>query len=126
MTPRLLLTVAAIYLALVGLGLLLAPTVTVLGLDAATAPVVIAQLRAMSDVFIAVAVIDWVARNAEPSKARDAIFLGNAVGFSLSVVLGAGVSWIGGQVMSWIFTALSLCCAVGFIVVSRTHRWAAA
>ena len=121
MKPKLVLTIAAIYLALVGLGLLLAPTVTVFGLDAGASPLLIVQLRAMSDTFIGIAVVNWAARNAEPSKARDAIFLGNSVGFGLSVILGTAVSLTGGQVVSWVFTALSLFCVIGFIVVGRAN-----
>ena len=121
MKPKLVLTIAAIYLALVGLGLLLAPTVTVFGLDAGASPLLIVQLRAMSDTFIGIAVLNWAARNAEPSKARDAIFLGNSVGFGLSVILGTAVSLTGGQAVSWVFTALSLFCVIGFIVVGRAN-----
>lgn len=125
MKPKFILSFAAIYLALVGLGLLLAPTYTVLGLDAGTSPLIIAQLRAMSDTFLGIAVLNWAARNAEASKARDAIFLGNTVGFGLSVILGAMVSLTGGMVVSWVFTALSLFCVVGFIVVGRANMFSA-
>jgi len=97
MRPKLILTIAAIYLGVVGLGLLLAPTYTVLGLDANVSSLVVAQLRAMSDTFIGIAVLNWTARNAEASKARDAIFLGNTVGFSMSAVLGTIVSMTGGR-----------------------------
>jgi hypothetical protein len=121
MKPKLLLTISAIYLGLVGLGLLIAPTPMVLGLDANVSPLVIAQLRAMPDTFIGIAVLNWAARNAEASKARDAIFLGNAVGFSLSTILGTGVILTGNQVVSWVFTALSFFCAIGFIIVGRAH-----
>lgn len=126
MTPRLLLTIAAIYLGLVGLGLLLDPRFMTLGIDAGASPLVIAQLRAMSDVFIGIAVVNWAARNAEASKARDAIFLGNAVGFGLSVILGTHVSLTGGHPVSWTFTGASLFCAIGFVVVGRANRSSAA
>lgn len=126
MKPKFLLTIAAIYLGLVGLGLLLAPRFAVMGLDAGASPLLIAQLRAMSDVFIGVVVLDWAARNAEASQARDAIFLGNAVGFGLSVILGIGVSLTGGQAVSWVFTAISFFCAVGFVVVGRANMSSAA
>jgi hypothetical protein len=126
MKPKLIFTIAAIYLGVVGMGLLLAPTYTVFGLPAQASPLLIAQLRAMSDVFFGVAVLDWAARNAEASKARDAIFLGNAVGFGLSVILGVLVSLTGGLAVSWFFTALSLFCAVGFVVVGRANMSAAA
>lgn len=125
MKPKLMLIVGAIYLGLVGIGLLLAPTYMVLDLPAEASPLLVAQLRAMSDVFIGVAVIDWAARNAEASKALTAIILGNIVGFGLSVILGTIVSLTGGQAVSWIFTAASLVCVVGFIVVGRANRSAA-
>lgn len=126
MRPKFLLMIAAIYLALVGLGLLLAPTFTVMGLDAGASPLLIAQLRAMSDTFIGIAVLNWAARNAEASKARDAIFLGNMVGFGVSAILGVGVSLTGGLAVSWVFTAISFFCAVGFIVVGRANMSSAA
>jgi hypothetical protein len=121
MKPKFILTFSSVYLALVGLGLLFAPTDTVLGLENGGSPLLISQLRAMSDVFFGVAVLNWAARNAEASKARNAIFLGNIVGFSLSVLLGINVSIVGGQMVSFIYTALSLFCAIGFIVTSRTN-----
>lgn len=121
MTPKFMLTLAACYLGLVGLGLLLAPGFMVLGLPADPSPVLMAQLRAMSDVFLGVAVLDWAARSAEAGKALNAIFLGNTVGFSLSVALGLSVSLTGGFAVSWVFTALSLFCAIGFIVAPRAN-----
>lgn len=122
MRPKSILAISAVYLGLVGLGLLLAPRTAVLGLDAGTSPLVIGQLRAMSDVFIGVAVINWAARNAEASRARDAIFLGNTVGFGLSTILGTALSVTGGQTVSWLFTAASLFCAVSFVVVGRANK----
>jgi hypothetical protein len=121
MKLKLILTVAAIYLGLVGIGLLLAPTFMVLGLPDAASPILVAQLRAMSDVFIGVAVVDWLARNAEASRALNAIILGNTAGFGMSVILGIGVVLAGNEVVSWIFTGLSLFCLVGFIVVGRAN-----
>ena len=121
MKPKLTLTVAAIYLGLVGIGLLLAPTFMVFDLPDNASPLLIAQLRAMSDVFIGVAVVDWLARNAEASRALNAIILGNTVGFGMSVILGIGVVLAGNEVVSWVFTGLSLFCLVGFIVVGRAN-----
>ena len=121
MKPKLILTVSAIYLGLVGLALLIVPKYTFLGLDTDVSSLVLAQLRAMSDTYIGIAILNWLARKADASKARDAIFIGNAVGFTLSVVLGVNISMVGGQLVSWIFTMLSLFCAVGFIVLCRTN-----
>lgn len=120
MKPKLILTTAAIYLGLVGLGLLIAPTYTFLGLGTNVSSLVIAQLRAMSDTFIGIAVLNWLARNADSSKARDAIFIGNVVGFTMSAILGINISVVGNQAVSWAFTVLSLFCATGFIILCRT------
>ena len=125
MKPKLVLTIASIYLGLVGIGLLLAPTYMVFGLPDEASPLLISELRAMSDVFLGIAVLDWLARNAEASRALNAILLGNVVGFSLSVILGTNVALTGGLAISWFFTGLSLVCAVGFIVVGRANRFAA-
>ena len=126
MKPSLVLTIASVYLGFVGLALLLVPTSTVFGLPADPTPVLVAQLRAFSDVFLGVAVLNWLARNAEASKALNAIILGNAVGFGLSTILGAFVALTGGQVASWGFTAVSLFCAVGFIAIGRANMSSAA
>lgn len=125
MKPKLILTVAAIYLGLVGIGLLIAPTFMVLDLPDSASPLLVGQLRAMSDVFIGIAVVDWLARNAEASKALNAIILGNTVGFGMSVILGISVALTGSELVSWGFTGLSLFCLVGFIVVGRANRSAA-
>ena len=121
MKPKFILSFASIYLALVGLGLLIAPTYMVLDLETGSSPLLISQLRAMSDVFIGIAVLNWAARNAEASKARDAIFLGNIVGFCLSVILGINVSIVGGSMVSYTYTATSLFCAISFILVGRSN-----
>jgi hypothetical protein len=121
MQAKFILTISAIYLGLVGLALLLVPAYAFLGLASDVSSLIIAQLRAFSDVFIGIAVLNWLARNAEASKARDAIFIGNSVGFTMSVILGVNVSLNSTQEISWIFTILSLFCAIGFIVQCRTN-----
>jgi hypothetical protein len=115
MQAKFILTISAIYLGLVGLALLLVPAYAFLGLASDVSSLIIAQLRAFSDVFIGIAVLNWLARNAEASKARDAIFIGNSVGFTMSVILGVNVSLNSTQEISWIFTILSLFCAIGLV-----------
>lgn len=77
-----LLRIAAIYMGIVGLGLILAPRAFgrgALPADASTA--LIAFLRLWGSPLLGIAVLDWLARDAGPSKARDAIILGNMIGF---------------------------------------------
>lgn len=93
-----LLRIAAIYTALAGLGFMFAPQELGAGAvstDASAA--LIAHLRVLSSPLLGIAVLDWVARNAEPSRARDAIILGNIVGFG---AIGAMDVW--GHVMGGI------------------------
>ena len=76
------LTVSAIYLAVLGLGFMFAPRQ--IGIDAVPAdasPALVTYLRIFSGPFLGIAVLNWLARNAPPSPARDAILLANIVGF---------------------------------------------
>jgi hypothetical protein len=80
--------ISAIYLALVGLGTLFAPAALMFGtVGPEASAALIANLRGPASLFIAVALLNWLARNAEPSKARDAIVLSNIVGFALAGML---------------------------------------
>lgn len=76
------LTASAIYLGLVGLGVLLVPRYFGIGAVPADAPpALIAFLRIFAGPCLGIAVLNWMARNAEPSPARNAIVLANIVGF---------------------------------------------
>ena len=76
------LTVSAIYLAVLGVGFMLAPREIGIGaVPADASPALIAYLRIFGGPVLGIAVLNWMARNAEPSAARDAIILGNIVGF---------------------------------------------
>jgi len=81
MTLRILLSIASIYMAFVGLGLIFAPQrfgVDAFPTDASAA--LIAYLRLFGSPFLGIAVLNWMARNVEPSRAQNAIILGNLVG----------------------------------------------
>jgi len=67
----LLLRIAAIYMALVGLGLIVAPRAFGGGAVPADASAeLIAFLRLWGSPLLGIAVLDWMARDAEPSKGR--------------------------------------------------------
>jgi hypothetical protein len=64
------LTVSAIYLAVLGLGFMLVPRQ--IGIDAVSpdaSPALVAYLRIFSGPFLGIAVLNWMARNAPPSSA---------------------------------------------------------
>ena len=76
------LTVAAIYLGVLGVGFMLAPRQIGIGaVPADASPALIAYLRIFGGPCVGIAVLNWLTRNAEPSGARDAIVLANIVGF---------------------------------------------
>ena len=121
MKPKLLLTLAAFYMGLIGLFNLISPTAA-FGLDAGATAVLIASVRVVASLYIGFAVVDWFARNAEASKARDAIFLGNTVGIALAAILFALVALApGGQAVIWAIVAINLFLAVAFFVVGRAN-----
>jgi hypothetical protein len=83
MKLNMLLSIAAIYMGLVGLGLIFAPqTFGVGAVPADPSPALIAYLRLWGSPLLGIAVLNWKTRNAEPSAARDAVILGNIVGFA--------------------------------------------
>ena len=121
MKPKLLLTLTAIYMALVGLFNLISP-VAAWGLDAGASAVLIASVRTAASLYLGIAVMNWFARSAEASKARDAIFLGNMVGIALAAILFALVALApGGQAAHWIIVVINLLFAIAFFVVGRAN-----
>ena len=78
---KLTLSLSALYMALVGLALMLFPIE--FGRDAVPAdasPQLIALMRLLGGPFLGIAVLNWLSRNAEPSTLR-VVLLANIVGF---------------------------------------------
>ena len=79
---KLVLILSAIYLAAVGAGLMLFPLRFGVGaVPADASPALLALLRLLGGPFLGIAALNWLARNAEPSMARNAIIIANIVGF---------------------------------------------
>ena len=79
---RLTFLLSAIYLLLVGLGLMLVPLQFGIGAVPADAPpALIALLRLLGGPFLGIAVLNWLCRNAGPSAERRAVVIANLVGF---------------------------------------------
>jgi hypothetical protein len=88
MKLNVLLGITAVYLAILGIAFIVVPLAAGAGAVPADAPpALIAYLRMFGPPFLGIAVLNWTARNAGPSTARDAIIPGNVVGF------GAGL-WL--------------------------------
>ena len=78
----LLLGISAVYMAFAGLGFIFAPQAAGAGaVPADPSAALIAYLRIFGSPFLGIAVLNWAARNAEPSAALNAVILGNIVGF---------------------------------------------
>jgi hypothetical protein len=120
MKLKILLSIAAIYMALVGLGLIVAPQAFGVGAvptDASAA--LLAYLRLWGSPLLGIAVLNWMARNAEPSTARDAIILGNIVGFAAIAALDVWGLFSGARRVTKVFALIHLLFAVAFIWVGR-------
>jgi len=117
MKPKLLFTLSAIYMGLIGLTILISPAVG-MGLDAGASAHLIAQVRVQASLYLGIAVLNWFARNAEASKARDAIFLGNTVVFAILFGL---LMFTGEPVVGWVFVVIHLLFAVAFFMIGRAN-----
>jgi hypothetical protein len=120
MKLRILLGIAAIYMAFVGLGLIFAPQR--FGVDAVpseASAALIAYLRLFGSPFLGIAVLNWIARNAEPSTARNAIIVGNIVGFAAIAALDLWGLFSGARPLTKVFAIIHLLFAVAFIWVGR-------
>jgi len=121
MKPSALLTVAGIYLGLIGLGYLISPTSMMLGFGGDVPDYLVPGIRVMSSTFLGIAVVNLVARNAEASKAREAIFLGNTVGFGVAAIMGLFATLSSGQALGWVFFVINAAIAVLFVIVGRAN-----
>jgi hypothetical protein len=125
MTLRLVLTISAIYLAVVGLALLIAPLQFGVGaVPPDSPPELIALLRLLSGPFLGIAVLNWLARNAEASRTRDAIILANIVGFG---VVAANDVWgvFSGEAReaAKAFLVVHLVFTLAFVAAGRAGLW---
>jgi hypothetical protein len=121
-----LLITAAFYLALVGLGFLFVPSVMVFGAIAGTPAIVIAELRQYGGALLGIAVLNWIARNAEPSIARNGVFLGNTVGFGLVAIGGVLRQSSGALGIGWVFVVINALFAIAFFTIGRASMYTSA
>jgi hypothetical protein len=121
MKLNVLLIIATVYMGLVGIGHLVAPVALSAGVVPADAsPGLVAFLRHYAALFIAIAVLDWMARNAEPSTARNAIVVANTVIFGLAAALDLLAVFSGAGPAGLVPASINLLLAVAFFWVART------
>lgn len=120
MKLSILLSIAAIYMALAGLGFIFAPRAIGIGaVPAEASAALIAYLRLFGSPFRGIAVLNWTARNAEPSTARNAIILGNSVGFGAIAALDVWGLFSGARQLTKVFAIFHLLFALAFIWAGR-------
>jgi len=121
MKPKLLFTLAAIYMGLIGTVLQAFP-IMAFGLAADAPASLIANLRVPSSLLLAFAVMNWFARNSDASSARDAIFIGNTMAFAFFAIADLLVTIIpGADPSGWAFVVVNLLFAIAFFVVGRAN-----
>jgi hypothetical protein len=121
MKLNVLLSISAVYMALLGLGFVLAPQIIGIGaVPADASAALIAYLRVFGSTFIAIGVLNWTTRKAETSAARNAIVLANTVGFGLAASLDVWGVLTGGRQLALVFAIVHLLLTVAFIWAGRT------
>ncbi|PKN92152.1 MAG: hypothetical protein CVU44_16090 [Chloroflexi bacterium HGW-Chloroflexi-6] len=120
MKLKIILLVAAVYMALIGIGHLLAPVAMSAGVIPADASAGIAAfLRHYSALFLAIAVMNWMARNAEPSPARSAIVTANIIVFALGATLDVLAVLSGAGPAGLVPASINLLIALAFLWAAR-------
>lgn len=115
-----LLRISAVYMAAVGLGLILMPRAFGVGAIPRDAPeALIAFLRLWGSPLLGIAVLNWLARDAEASPVRDAIIIGNIVGFSAIALVDIWGSFGGGRPVTKVFAVVHTLIALAFLWVGR-------
>ena len=119
---KLVLTLSAFYLTIVGLALMFVPLRFGIGaVPQDASPELIALLRLLGGPFLGIAVLNWMTRDAEPSTTRDAVILANIVGFG---AVAANDVWgvFSGEAreIAKVFLAVHLLFTAAFVAARRT------
>jgi uncharacterized membrane protein len=121
MKPKAVLTISAVYLAVLGVGFMFVPREIGIGaVPPDASPALIAYLRIFGGPCLGIAVLNWLARDAEPSTARRAIILANIVGFGCVTAVDVwGVFSGGARPVAKLFLVIHLLMTVGFVLAGR-------
>ena len=118
------LTISAIYQAMIGLGMMLVPRQ--FGVDAVptnATPALIAFLRIFGGPMVGIAALNWMARDLKPSPALNAIVTANIVGFGCVTMMDVwGVFSGGARPIAKIFLIVHLLLTVAFVMAWQTTR----
>jgi hypothetical protein len=120
---KLTLSLSAIYLTAIGLGLLLVPLRFGVGaVPADASPQLIALLRLLGGPFLGIAALNWLSRNAPPSMLLRAILIANIIGFGVVAANDLwGVATGEAREIAKYFLIVHLLFAAVFVVVARAN-----
>jgi len=124
MNLKILFIIAAVYLAFSGLGFILLPQIFGAGAvprDASDA--LIAYLRVFGSPLLGIAVLDWMVRNEPPSRARNAIVVGNVVGFGIIAALDVWGLFHHARAATKVFVMIHLFFMLAFILIGWKNRF---
>lgn len=125
MKLKTLLSIASVYMLLVGFGFIFMPRVFGTGaVPISPSPALIAYLRLLGSPLIGIAVMDWMAKNEPPSGARDAIIVGNTVGFAVIAALDVWGLFHEARPATKVFVVIHLAFTFAFIMVGLRNRLA--
>lgn len=116
-------TVSAVYLAAIGLGLLVFPQQFGVGaVPPDASPQLIALLRLLGGPFLGIAVLNWLSREARPSSLLNAILAANIVGFGAVAANDIwGVAAGEAREIAKYFLLVHLLFALAFIAAGRAN-----
>lgn len=123
MKLNVMLVIAAIYWILNGLLGLLAP-VSMFGIttSASTPLFLVMTMKFWGVASLALGIIAWEVRNAEPSKTRDAVFLGSIFYFVLEAPVSLYGYWVDPGSPHVAFAVIEALIAVGLFLTYRSSR----
>jgi hypothetical protein len=118
------LTVSALYLAAVGLGLMFVPLHFGVGaVPRDASPELLALLRLLGGPFLGIAVLNWLSRNTGPSTALRAILFANIVGFGAVAANDLwGVATGEAREIAKLFLVIHLLFTLAFVAAARNVR----
>ena len=121
---RLTFILSALYLAAIGLGLLIAPLKFGIGaVPADASPELVALLRLLGGPFLGIALLNWLSRDAQPSPLLHAILLANLAGFGVVTANDVwGVASGEAREIARYFLVIHLAFTLAFVAALRQSR----
>ncbi|MBZ4190265.1 hypothetical protein K7B07_15235 [Niabella sp. 3A5MI-3] len=103
-----------------GLGFIMIPQIFGTGaVPPDPSPELLTYLRVFGSPLLGIAVLDWMARNEPSSSARNAIIIGNIVGFGTIALLDIWGLLHEARPATWVFVVIHLFFTLSFIVIGR-------